>query len=104
MKIVGPLSAEIPSLVHSCGYSAKPRVVVTEKLRSYAPPKRIVTHALLPTTARLRDTINLVIHEYRNHPCEVPNCPCMVHRLGLPQADEMGAMLQAVKDAAAQRR
>jgi hypothetical protein len=56
------------------------------------------------TLARLRDTINLVVREYRNHPCAVPNCPCMVHRLGLPQADEIAALLERVKEAAAVRR
>jgi hypothetical protein len=35
------------------------------------------------TLDRIRDTINLVIREYGNHPCAVPNCLCMVHRLGL---------------------
>ena len=54
--------------------------------------------------ARIRDTINLVIREHRNHPCAVSNCPCMVHRLGLPQADEIASMLQAVRDAKAARR
>ena len=54
--------------------------------------------------ARIRDTINLVIREYRKHPCAVPNCPCMVHRLGLPQADEMASMLERVKEAKAARR
>jgi hypothetical protein len=38
-------------------------------------------------TERLKQTIRHVILEYPEHPCAVPNCPCMVHRLGLPQAD-----------------
>jgi hypothetical protein len=57
-----------------------------------------------PDPARIRDTINLVIRRYKETPCAVPNCPCMVHRLGLPQADEIAALLEQVKDAAAERR
>jgi hypothetical protein len=54
--------------------------------------------------ARIRDTINLIIREYRNHPCAVPNSPCMTHRLGLPQADELASMLSRVREAKAARR
>ena len=50
-------------------------------------------------SARIRDTINLVIREYGDHPCVVPNCPCMVHRIGLPQADEIASMLERIKEA-----
>jgi hypothetical protein len=53
---------------------------------------------------RLRQTIHHAILEYVDKPCAVPNCPCMVHRLGLPQADEIAGLLQRVKDAAAKRR
>jgi hypothetical protein len=53
---------------------------------------------------RLKQNIRHVILEYPEHPCALPNCPCMVHRLGLPQADEIAPMLERVKEAKPARR
>jgi len=36
---------------------------------------------------RLKQAVAVAAREYLEHPCAVPHCPCMVHRLGLPQAD-----------------
>jgi hypothetical protein len=38
------------------------------------------------------------------HPRAVLNCTCMMHRPGLPQADELALMLERVKEAKAARR
>ena len=51
-------------------------------------PPRYHGSSSLEAWCRLADTIVLVIHDYSYSPCAVPNCPCMVHRLGLPQADD----------------
>jgi hypothetical protein len=71
---------------------------------SFTLPPRYDGTSYEEAVSRVANTTALVIREYRNHPCAVPNCPCMVHRLGLPQADEIAVMLQRVKDAAASRR
>jgi hypothetical protein len=47
---------------------------------------------------RLKQNIRHVILEYPEHPCGLPSCPCIVHRLGLPQADEIAPMLLPLKD------
>ena len=70
-----------------------------------AIPRRYMGSSLDEAVGRLTSTVSQVIIKYmRESPCAVPNCPCMTHRLGLPQADEIAAMLQAVKDAKAKRR
>ena len=83
---------------------------VTREPRKASPPQfgfmvppRYNGTSMEEQLARMRDTINLVIREYHNHPCAVPNCPCMVHRLGLPQAHEIALMLKRVKQTAAAR-
>lgn len=83
--------------------SRQPRPSSRQQFGFMIPP-RYNGSCMEEALARLRDTINLVIWEYRNHPCAVPNCPCMIHRLGLPQADEIAQLVQRVKDAAASRR
>ena len=60
-------------------------------------PPRYNGTSMEEALARIRDTINLVIREYGKHPCAVPSCPCMVHRLGLPQVYEITALLERVK-------
>jgi len=37
----------------------------------------------------LKQTIYLLMREYPNTPCAVLSCPCIVHRLGMPQAPEI---------------
>jgi hypothetical protein len=37
---------------------------------------------------RLRQTLDYVAMMYVEHPCAVPACPCVVHPLGLTQADD----------------
>jgi hypothetical protein len=39
----------------------------------------------------LKQAVAVASREYLEHPCAVPDCPCMTHRLGLPQADEFAA-------------
>ena len=34
---------------------------------------------------RLKQAIATGIRDYLRTPCAVPNCPCMIHRLGVPQ-------------------
>jgi hypothetical protein len=36
---------------------------------------------------RLKQAITFEFRKYLEHPCAVPNCSCIVHRLGVPQAD-----------------
>lgn len=38
---------------------------------------------------RLNQIIRLMFRQYMIQPCAVPNCPCMIHRLGVPQAAEV---------------
>jgi len=47
-------------------------------LYSYSPQERRV---------RLKTDAFALVRRYLETPCAVPNCPCMVHRLGLPQVD-----------------
>jgi hypothetical protein len=50
---------------------------------------------------RLKQAIAIAFREYLKQPGAPPNCPCMTHRLGLPQADEIASMLERVKKAKA---
>jgi hypothetical protein len=36
---------------------------------------------------RLKRAIIVGFRDYLKTPCAVPNCPCMIHRLGVPQID-----------------
>ena len=42
---------------------------------------------------RLKAAITQAFRAYLNHPCAVPGCQCMIHRLGAPQADALAAYL-----------
>lgn len=53
--------------------------------------------------ARLRSTARIVYGKYLETPCAVPNCPCMTHRLGLPQADEIAAVMALKAEARSKR-
>jgi hypothetical protein len=46
----------------------------------------------------------MVVQKYLLHPCAVANCPCMVHRLGLPQADAIAAERAALEERKAARK
>jgi hypothetical protein len=37
---------------------------------------------------RARQRLALVMQQYPEHPCAVPSCLCIIHRLGLTQADD----------------
>jgi hypothetical protein len=37
----------------------------------------------------VREQVARVMREYLEHPCAVPTCPCMTHRLGLPTLAEL---------------
>lgn len=52
---------------------------------------------------RLRNRVILTLSRYKDNPCAVPNCPCVTHKLGLPQADEY-ARLRELKREARERR
>ena len=43
--------------------------------------------------ARLRQNIAVGWRSYVVHPCALPNCPCIVHQLGLPQIEEVMAIM-----------
>jgi hypothetical protein len=45
----------------------------------------------LATNRWVRDGFGRVTREYLEHPCAVPGCPCMTHRLGLPTLAELVA-------------
>jgi len=46
----------------------------------------------LATNRWVRDQVAGIMREYLEHPCAVPDCPCMTHRLGLsPLADLVAA-------------
>jgi hypothetical protein len=36
---------------------------------------------------RLKQAVAVASRSYLQHPCAVPDCPCIVHKLGFPQAD-----------------
>jgi hypothetical protein len=36
---------------------------------------------------RLKQAITVGIRDYLKNPCAVPNCPGLIHRLGVPQID-----------------
>jgi hypothetical protein len=42
---------------------------------------------------RLKQAVAVVSRQYLEHPCAVPSCPCIVHRLGLPQADVVAEVM-----------
>jgi hypothetical protein len=55
-------------------------------------PGRVpVANQPLATNRRARDETARVMREYLEHPCAVPGCPCMTHRLGLPTLAELVA-------------
>jgi hypothetical protein len=43
---------------------------------------------------RLKQAVAIASRQYLEHPCAVPNCPCMTHRLGLPQADVVAEVMR----------
>ena len=53
-------------------------------------PRRYAGTSEDETATRLTNTCRIVFTRYLATPCAVPNCPCMTHRLGLPQADVIG--------------
>jgi hypothetical protein len=55
-------------------------------------------------TLVIHTVIRHEILEYADNPCAVPNCPCMVDRLGLPQAAKIAALVERVREAKAARR
>jgi hypothetical protein len=81
--------------------------------REYAPApapyvetavgRRYVRSSVQEMVARLRNAARIVYGAYLQTPCAVPNCPCMTHRLGLPQADEIAAVMALKADAKAKR-
>ncbi len=91
-----------------------PRGIARLKTRSYRVAK--VSHSaqlpeldhVLPrsyagtsageSSARTRNRMLLAFTRYLQNPCAVPNCPCMTHRLGLPQADEIAIAMSKAKD------
>jgi hypothetical protein len=56
-------------------------------------PRRYDGTSVQEIAARLFQRIRLALYAYKDSPCAVPNCPCMTHRLGLPQADEIAAVM-----------
>lgn len=76
--------------------------------RGHIKKSHIVTYEGLPghyggssieeQVARLTNTMRIVFTKYRESPCAVPNCPCMTHRLGLPQADEIARIMAEVRE------
>ncbi len=56
-------------------------------------PRRDVDCTVQEAVAKLINRVNLAFNRYKASPCAVPNCPCMTHRLGLPQADEIAAVM-----------
>jgi hypothetical protein len=42
---------------------------------------------------RLKQAIAVGIRDYLKTPCAVPSCPCMIHRLGVPQ---IGVMVEVM--------
>jgi hypothetical protein len=46
------------------------------------------THPLA-INRRVREEVATAMREYLEHPCTVPNCPCMSHRLGLPTMERL---------------
>lgn len=43
---------------------------------------------------RLKSRIFLASLDYEKSPCALANCPCIVHRLGMPQADELAQIAE----------
>ncbi len=46
---------------------------------------------------RLKSNIATAARQYLERPCTVPGCPCIVHRLGMPQADIVAEVMRAAK-------
>jgi hypothetical protein len=45
--------------------------------------------------ARLRQVSYQAVREYLAKPCAVPDCPCIVHKHGLPQVDVVAELLSS---------
>jgi hypothetical protein len=43
--------------------------------------------------ARLRQVLHQALREYLGKPCALPDCPCIIHKHGVPQADEVTELL-----------
>jgi hypothetical protein len=67
-------------------------------------PERYDGFSVEEFTQRWRQMIQLITQRYQEHPCAVPQCPCMVHRLGLPQADVIAAERAALAERKAARK
>jgi hypothetical protein len=46
---------------------------------------------------RLKQAVAVASREYLEHPCAVPDCPCMTLRLGLPQVDVIAEVIPEPK-------
>ena len=53
---------------------------------------------------RLKSRVMLTMRRYATSPCAVPNCPCVVHKLGLPQADEYARLRELEREARERRK
>jgi len=43
---------------------------------------------------RLKQAIAVGMREYPKTPCVVPNCPCIIHRVGVPQVDVVADVMR----------
>lgn len=69
----------------------------------HAIGRRYLRGSVQEMAARIANSARIIYGKYLETPCAVPNCPCMTHRLGLPQADEI-AQVMALKAAARKRK
>jgi hypothetical protein len=81
----------------SRNYSTGP-ADVKQFIRAYDPtrygmPPRYDGSSRQERNQRTKQLIYLAMRAYLKHPCAVPDCRCMTHRLGLPQAAEMVELL-----------
>ena len=44
--------------------------------------------------AHLRHVLYDALWRYQETPCAVPNCPCIIHKLGVPQADVVQVIMK----------
>ncbi len=65
-----------------------------EKPRDYGSPKLRLTGRRSQRVAYFRAVLYDALWRYQETPCAQPGCPCVIHKLGVPQAEVVQVIMK----------